>query len=287
MVILLCLKGEAGWLWTFYFTESYERGEVKALGYQGRDVEVVALNDAQYLVTACDSCGAIGEKELDAVKVPWRVTGRMTARVALLEVLAVGAVPQMMSIAIANEPLPAGEEIMKGVREELKAMNLLSLPAAVSTEKNMPTKQTGLGITVIGLCDQDKLRVGRAKPGHSLFCLGLPKVGTEAADPEDPDILQGRHLVQLLSIPGVYDIIPVGSQGIRGEAEALAQAVGARFREDTQCELDINKSAGPSTCLIFTAAEDIELGDFGKLPIHKIGRLEEDGGGGLPTENED
>lgn len=257
------------------------------MGYQGRDVEVVALNEAQYLVAACDSCGGIGEKELDAVKVPWRVTGRMTARVALLEVLAVGAVPQMISIAIANEPIPAGEEIMKGVREELKAMNLFSLPAAVSTEKNMPTEQTGLGITVIGLCDQDKLRIGRTKPGHSLFCLGLPKVGSEAADPDDPDILQGRHLVQLLSIPGVYDLIPVGSQGIRGEAKALAQAVGARFREDSQCELDIHKSAGPSTCLIFAASEDIELGDFGRIPIYKIGRLEEDGGGdgGLPKQD--
>nr|WP_242831414.1 MULTISPECIES: alpha-ribazole kinase [Desulfitobacterium] len=248
---------------------------------------MVSLNDTQYLVAACDSCGAIGEKELDVVKVPWRITGRLTARVALMEVLAVGAVPQMMSIAIANDPIPAGEEIMKGVREELRALNLMSLPTAISTEKNMPTKQTGLGITAIGLCDQDKLRIGRSKPGNSLFCLGLPKVGTEAANPEDPDILQGVHVVKLLSVPGVYDIIPVGSQGIRGEAEALARSIGARFIKNSRCELDIHKSAGPSTCLIYTASEDIELGDFGKIPNHKIGRLEEDGGGGLQTGNED
>jgi len=254
-----------------------QKGEWNGVGYGGRDVEVVSLNDTQYLVAACDSCGAIGEKEFDVVKVSWRITGRFTARVALLEVLAVGAVPQMMSIAIANEPIPASEEILKGVGEELKALELTALPMAISTEKNMPTKQTGLGITVIGLCPKDKLRIGRSKPGNSLFCLGLPKVGTEAADPEDPEILQGIHVVKLLSVPEVNDIIPVGSQGIWGEAEALAKSIGAQLIKDPRCELDMNKSAGPSTCLIFTVSEGVELEDFGKIPIHKIGRLEEGG----------
>jgi len=244
------------------------------MGYKNRDVEVVSLNDTQYLVVACDSCGAIGEKELDLVKVPWWLTGKTTARVALMEILAVGAAPQMLSVAISNEPTPAGEELLRGVREELELVGLGSLPLAISTEKNMPSRQTGLGITAIGICEKERLRVGRSQPGHSLFCLGLPKVGNEASDPNDPEIIQCIHLLKLMAIPGVYDVIPVGSKGIRGEAEILAHSIGTRLIIDAPANLDLDKSGGPSTCVIFTAKEDIKLKSLGQLPLHKIGKLE-------------
>ena len=243
------------------------------MGYHGRDVEVVSLNEAQYLVAACDSCGAIGMKELDVVRVPWSITGRFTSRVALLEVLSIGAIPQMITIAISNEPKPAGEEILKGVREELKAMDLPSLPMAISTEKNMLTEQTGLGITVVGVCEKAKLRIGQSKPGDGIFCMGLPKVGPEIFSPDEPDIVQGDHLVKLLGYCAVHDIIPVGSQGIRGEVNAIASIVGVEFMREPKCELNLEKSAGPSTCVIFTAPENIQLGDFGTIPICKVGRL--------------
>lgn len=245
------------------------------MGYQGRDVEVVSLNEAQYLVAACDSCGAIGMKELDIVKVPWSITGRLTVRVALLEVLSIGAIPQMITVAISNEPKPAGEEILKGVREELKAMELTLLPMAVSTEKNMFTQQTGLGITVVGLCEKEELRIGRSNPRDDIFCIGLPKVGPEVLSPDDPEIVQGNHILKLMGYHEVHDIIPVGSRGIRGETEALATIMGVKFIQESQCELDMNKSAGPSTCIIFTASEDAQFTDFGKIQIRKIGRLKE------------
>lgn len=106
----------------------------RSLGYQGRDIEAVLINPEQYLIASCDSCGAIGLKEFDVVKVSWSVTGRMTTRVALLEVLAVGAVPKIMTVAISNEPSPTGEELLKGVKEELDFAGL-NLSMAVSTEK--------------------------------------------------------------------------------------------------------------------------------------------------------
>lgn len=244
------------------------------MGYQGRDVEVVSLNEAQYLVAACDSCGAIGMKELDIVKVPWSITGRLTARVALLEVLSMGAIPQMITVAISNEPKPAGEEILKGVRDELKAMDLALLPMVISTEKNMPTQQTGLGITVVGLCDKAELRIGQSNPGDDIFCMGIPRVGPEILSLEDTEIVQGNHLLKLLGYREVHDIIPVGSRGIRGEVEAFATIMDARFIQESQGELDMDKSAGPSTCIIFTAPKGTQFTDFGTIPIRKIGRLD-------------
>ncbi len=247
------------------------------LGYLGRDVEVASINHTQYLVASCDSCGAIGMKELDVYKVPWFFTGKLTTRVALLEVLSTGAVPQMLTVAISNEPYPTGDELLKGVTDELECAGLRTLPMAISTEKNMTTKQTALGISVIGVADKNKLRIGSTQQGDEIYCLGSPKVGSELNNPEDPEIVQVKAIQILLEISTIHDIIPVGSRGIRLEADQLASTVNSRLRVDLTCTLDLDKSAGPSTCLIFSSLTsqnlDLVLSSFPNLPLTRIGTL--------------
>ena len=116
------------------------------MGYKGRDVEVVDISDGKCLVVACDSCGGIGSKQLDEVKVDPYVSGRHTTRVALMEVMSVGASPKNISVAISNEPVPTGESIIKGVKDELK-WRLSNLSMAISTER-IYLRQTGIGITL-------------------------------------------------------------------------------------------------------------------------------------------
>ena len=57
------------------------------MGYLGRDVEVVSINQSQYPLVSCDSYGAIGMKDLDALKITWSITGRLTTRVETVEVV--------------------------------------------------------------------------------------------------------------------------------------------------------------------------------------------------------
>ena len=246
------------------------------LGYLGRDVEVALINSEQYLVAACDSCGAIGMKELDEIKIPWSITGRFTARVVLLEVLSTGAVLKMMTVSISNEPYPTGDEILKGVKEEL-ASAMLTLPMAISTEKNMTTQQTGLGISAIGVAEKHQLRIGTSLPGDDIFCLGLPKVGPEVNNPDDLEIVQIKHIGVLLANGGIHDIIPVGSKGIREEAQQLANSVNSRLNVEPTCVLDLDKSAGPSTCLIFSSLSPLSVDFtspvFDHLPLTKIGTI--------------
>jgi len=256
---------------------------VKRLGYLGRDVEVVSINNAQYLVASCDSCGAIGMKELDEYKVPWTITGRLTTRVALLEVLSTGAVPELITVAISNEPYPTGDELLRGVNAELESAGLKTLPMAISTEKNMKTQQTGLGISVIGVAEKIKLRIGTTQPGDDVYCLGFPKVGSELINSEDPEIVQVKAIQVLLEISSIHDIIPVGSRGIRLEAELIASTINTRLDVDSACPLDLDKSAGPSSCLIFSSSSLASLSSevldhvfsskFPLLPLTKIGKL--------------
>lgn len=255
------------------------------MGYLGRDVEVVSINQAQYLVASCDSCGAIGMKELDAYKILWAITGGLTARVALLEVLSTGAVPKVLTVAISNEPHPTGDQILEGVKDELEAAGLTTLPMAISTEKNMFTQQTGLGISAVGVAEKNQLRIGTARLGDEIFCLGLPKVGPEISNLDDPEIVQIKDIQVLLGIAGVHDIIPVGSRGIRLEAELLASTINTRLHIDSACPLNLDKSAGPSTCLIFSASSislsslsagvmnQVFSSKFPLLPLTKVGKL--------------
>ena len=236
-------------------------------------MEVVPLDEERCLVTACDSLGAIGAKEFDVVKVSNYIVGRFTARVALLEVMSTGAIPQMITAAISNEPEPTGNEIIAGIKDELKSVELSTLSLAISTEKNIPTKQTGLGITVLGICENKKLRIAASRPGDLVYCLGIPKVGLEVVKADDPEIVQGKHIGKLLETSGVHDIVMIGSQGILREAELLAENVKGTLAPEPPVSVDFEKSAGPATCLIFTISPDAVLPDFAETPVSKIGKI--------------
>jgi hypothetical protein len=243
------------------------------VGFKGRDVEVVQIDSNYSIVTACDSCGGVGLKKNDIVKVPPYISGRFTARVAIMEVLSINAIPKTISIAICNEPSPTGNEIISGVVEELKAANLDSIPMTISTEKNIETSQTALGITVVGICNNENIRAAKSKAGDYIYSLGVPKVGNELNGFEDTDIVQINHIMKLLKLKGVSDIVPIGSKGILKEIEMLCKNIGCKFIYEPESYIDVHKSAGPSTCLIFTCSEDINFSEFNLKPL-KLGILE-------------
>lgn len=242
------------------------------MGYRGRDVEIAQIDSNYSIITACDSCGGIGLKQNDVVRFHPGIVGSFTARVALMEVLSVNAIPKTISIAISSEPYPTGEEIIKGIAEELKSAAFEELPMAISTEKNIPTSQTALGITVVGICKNDDIRVARSKPGNLVYCLGIPKVGNEITGTADVDIAQISHIKQLLLLKGVCDIVPVGSKGILAETEMICQNTHCRFICKPEGNIDIHRSAGPSTCLVFTCSSDTDLSGLTLKPI-KLGML--------------
>lgn len=234
-----------------------------------RDVSLVKLGGDMLLAVACDSSGAIGEKQKDVVKVPPYVVGRFILRVPLMEITSVGASPVAVTCAVCSEPSPTGDGIIAGVRDELKTVDM-DLAMAISTEKNMPTCQTGLGVTVIGTVARQNLRQNMTRPGDTIYCIGLPKVGNEV-HLEDPEIADSKLVKRLLKHPLIHDIIPVGSRGIKGEAESLASYLKLSVEWADNSAVDIKKSAGPSTCLIVTCPEELDFSCT--QPVCLVGRF--------------
>lgn len=237
-----------------------------------RDVDIIPLSQEKILVLACDSCGAIGEKELDVVKASPYLVGKSTARVVIMEVLSAGADIVAMTAAICNEGEPTGQGILEGIRDELKEAGIGEIPLTISTEKNMITKQTGLGLTAIGTCERETLRIGQSKMGDYAYAVGIPKVGNEVLE-DKGEIADCGTLKQILQIPGVGDIIPVGSQGIAGECRKLVQFLGGHLEKNISLDIDLEGSAGPCTSILFTSPQKINMQGRVDAPYLYIGKI--------------
>jgi len=229
-----------------------------------RDILLYEVDNG-ILITAVDSCGGIGFEPHDALRVDPETAGMFTARVALLEITAVGAKPMFAALAVSSGPKTA-EPLITGVRKMLGE----SFPLAISTEKNMPTSMTGFGVTVTGICPAGNLKAAGAKNGDLLFCAGLPLVGKETVK-TGACLFNTAHADMLLKNKHVHALIPVGSRGIAAEAEVLAGESGLMAKLNPPADIDLYKSGGPSSCAVFAA--DTLTGFDINLPIFRIGKL--------------
>ena len=216
-----------------------------------RDLTIVPLRSQDCIVIACDSCGAVGKKEGDVFKLSPYYVGKFAARVALTEVMCSGALPVTITNGIACEMQPTGKESILGIEDELKNVGITDIVLTGSTEENFATSMTALAITVIGISKVSELKFGQAAAGDKLVLLGTPKVGTEV-DLESSGFY--TEIRQLLPMPEVKEIIPVGSKGVAYETEMLASLNGMGCKLD-QTNKDYFKSAGPATCLLILCAE--------------------------------
>ena len=224
----------------------------------------VAPHGRGLIVAACDSAGGVGPLPADALAAPGQVVGRFTARVAAAELLAVGAMPVLVSVTCCVAPDPCGA-LLAGVRAELADVGVPGLPLVATAEKNLATVQTGIGVTLVGTLEAPW---PVTRKGDGLYLVGIPKVGAAVrlGDPEIADLPLLRTL-----LPQVSAVIPAGSRGAWHEAEVLAAEAGlTAIREGDEDGDLLSRSAGPATALVAAAARTPRLG----LPVlRRIGWL--------------
>jgi len=216
-----------------------------------RDLLYVRLADTDVLVIAADSNGGLGPKPADTVAVSGWVLGRFATRVPLLEVIAAGATPTIVVDTLSVEREPTGTAILEGVRAETAAAGIPLHAVTGSTEDNVPTVATGVGVTVIARARLDELRVGRARPGDVVVLVGRPKSApADVFGPDDPEVLSVGALRAAMGVPGVHEALPVGSSGVAAEVAALARSAGARAEHAPDWPVASDQSGGPSTAAL-------------------------------------
>lgn len=229
--------------------------------YQKRDLTIMET-PTEYIVFSCDSTGGIGRKPGDSLQLDPFLVGRYSARVALLEILSVGAYPVILINTLCVEMHPTGEKIIHGIQKE--AGNIAIITG--SCEENIKTIQTGIGITAVGITQSPKINM--CKKGEYIAAIGTPSVGADVLAHEH-DFLTIDDMKTLRQLPYIGDILPVGSQGIKKEALHLGSI---HFFENS---LGMDTSCGPSTVILVTLPAQVidTLQSWINQPIHIIGEI--------------
>jgi len=122
----------------------------------------------------------------------------------------------------------------------------------------METNQTGMGITVLGICMEKELKIGKSLKNDLIVAVGEPKVGYEVLNDIKANarsIVMVEDVQKLSKMGFVHEIIPVGHVGIKGSLEMMQSSSGYKYKIEPEMDIDIEKSAGPSTVVLVTVEE--------------------------------
>ncbi|EOI01906.1 hypothetical protein UAY_01314 [Enterococcus moraviensis ATCC BAA-383] len=229
-----------------------------------RDVSITFLTEDTGIIVACDSSAAIGLKEADSVLAAPEITSAFCLRVALMELLAIGGIPIIVVDTIGGEMEPTGTRMITGIRNELIKAGLTDVMINGSTEENMETKMTSIGVTVVGTVQKNQLRYGTTLAESTLYQVGEPLLGADVLEHRDA-IFTYQDLAEIQQKTDVLELLPVGSKGVAYEAEQLARSSGLHIIFD-KTEYEDTRSAGPATVLLVA----VEKGRVLRLTNKKI-----------------
>lgn len=221
-----------------------------------RDVLFIPSTEERELVISTDCSGGIGEKPDDVVFASNRLVSYFTMRVAIMELLAVGAAPTAVVLANFSGD-NSWQEYMTGIYQVYEELQISPLPLVGSTETNMSLQQSAIGLTVLGEINQQQKRIKKT-PANAMFAvIGDPLVGDKVIT-EKARVAPLSLFRKCLELAGIYEIIPVGSKGIYHELELLLKINAISNGEIAGSSLNLYASSGPATCFIISYDEAIE-----------------------------
>lgn len=215
------------------------------------------------LVITSDNSGAIGEKPMDVVSVPDTVASYYSTRVVLLEQLAANALP--FEIILLNfTGQDAWQRYVEGIEKVFREVELPIPTISGSSETNIPTLQSGFGLTMIGKLQRRK----DLNEKLHWYSYGYPLVGDNLLA-RLHQVADLKKVIQAMESNDISAIMPVGSKGVRHELQQFTD-VDETVLE--QLPYDASTSAGPST-VILVAVNDQQQKELEKIFPNNLNRL--------------
>lgn len=241
-----------------------------------RDLTRISRPGAKDLLLAFDVIGGIGPLRADAVCATPEDVGYFGARVVVMELLSLGAVPILLADLLTLSWGEGGERVVTGVRALLAEAGFPNVPVTGSTEENVPAAATGAGFVGVGEVEPQRIRHGRARAGDRLYLWGMPKSAPKVeVQRSDPDIAHVAALGKLMEDNLVHEALPLGSGGLETEFAALRRRM-LRPALDRQVQREIiQMSGGPATAVLLVVNPKWEGVSFG-IPLQSLGELQGD-----------
>lgn len=207
---------------------------------------MIPFSKGESIIIACDNSGAIGDKEMDAVHVPYEMVSYFCFRTAVMECMAAGASPFALTVQnfCGNA---AWKDLMNGISQGKKELGMEGISVTGSTESNFSLMQSAIGIMVLGKRSNSVIGEVPITDRVQLAVIGAPLVGNEVMERKQ-EIAPLSLFKEFCSMPDIV-LQPVGSKGILYELNQIFADRG--FEEHmVQTTIDLKKSSGPSTCFI-------------------------------------
>ncbi|HEY3339766.1 MAG TPA: AIR synthase related protein [Propionicimonas sp.] len=238
--------------------------------------DLLILDDT--LVIAADSIGGIGPKPADTVTSDAVTVAHFALRVPLLEVLCAGARPIAVIDTLCVELEPTGAPMIEEIRRLAAEAGVAPLAVTGSTEENVATRATAIGVTVIGRVGPGELLSGGSHSGDVVICAGLP-----LSAPHDqvwighPGQVTVAAAAAVVASGLVHDALPVGSRGVAWELAQLAGSAGLVPDRLDAPGVSLTASGGPASCVLFSCHPDSVEAVRGRIdpatPVHIVARL--------------
>lgn len=219
-----------------------------------RDIVTIPFNGVDSLIVACDNSGAIGMKEDDLIQVPYETVAYYAFRVAVMECIAAGGEPiaVLLHNFCGNEPW---DELVSGIEKGISELKLFDVRISGSTESNFSLLQSAVGLVVLGKKSIARTTEITYSNQLKFAVIGRPLVGNEVIEHKE-DVVP-LSVFQEVSKVNDMMIWPVGSKGILYEINQMFPT--QEFSQEMIISnVDILKSAGPSTCFLTVFRSDQE-----------------------------
>ncbi|HEY3411372.1 MAG TPA: hypothetical protein VGK53_24670, partial [Propionicimonas sp.] len=173
---------------------------------------------------------------------------------------------------------PTGAEMVEEIKRLAAEAGVDPLAVTGSTEENVASQATGIGVTVIGRIEPGGLLSGKSQAGDVVICAGLP-----LSAPHD-DVRIGHPSQIAIAAVGalvtsglIHDALPVGSRGLAWEVAQLAESAGLTHDWLDVTEVSLTASGGPASCVLLScrleAVESVNAILGPSTPVHTVAQL--------------
>ena len=225
-----------------------------------RDLTIVPKDNDTSIVIACDTVASYGMKSNDTFYCTNILLAACCMRVTLMECLSLNATPTLSINLFGVEMNPTGMELLEGIKQELSKAGYPNLLMNGSTEENIVTSSTSVGITLLSEVKNSELLFKKAVKGDYIVHIGQPYLGQEVVDNFNK-MVSYRDIERLKSFgKDIKEICPVGSKGALYEAKEIAEHNQLMFKLNSDISSDneiLFKSAGPASTILVVASEHI------------------------------
>ena len=241
--------------------------------YTGRKIELVTLDAARYLVTVTTSSLGTGiNHDDDTIVFPY-LLGRLKARSLVGELMSVNAELSVLSATIFLEMIPQGEEIVRGIMDELSTVYESEIPLQVHFHPHENNGKTLLVMMATGVVFKDRVKIDSSRSRDYVYALGNPKQPEEINNLDSKELAKLYCIKELASMPAVHEIIVLNGQSLLDTIDFMERNEGLCMQLSLEDETLLNKKGTGASCLLFTTKSKVKSEDYDGIALHYLGRM--------------